>query len=176
MPWGNPNPPAQPTWNPSDPAYVPLLDDPAWLAERDRLLAIWEAAKTAQVAATEAEMVARKASQLFAFGTGAREGMNNQPLANGFELKFGNKLTYNITATNAAVEVAEEEASTVGNEGQFLFERIITWETKFSKTEYNKLVPEMATHARIKGIVDALLEIKQATGSLEIKAPKGTRT
>lgn len=174
MAWGNP-PPALPAWDVTDPNYRPQLEDAAWLAERDRLLAVWEASKAAMETAKENEMAARKAAQAFSFGPAAKEGINTQPLANGYELKFGKKMGYNIKASNEAVEAAEEEASTVGNEGQFLFERIITWTPNFSKSEYNKLVPQMATHKRIKDLVDALLEIKENTGSLEIKAPKAPR-
>jgi hypothetical protein len=171
MTWGNPNP-SPSTWNPNDPNYKPQLENAAWLAERDRLLAEWETAKTTLEAAKESEMTARKAAQAFAFGPGAREGMNNQPLANGFELKFGKKLNYKFSASNEKIDAIEDQAAKIGNEGTFLIERIITWTPNFSKSEYNKLDASNPTHSKIKALVDSVLEITEATGSLEIKAPK----
>lgn len=171
MTWGNPQP-SQPTWNPNDPNYKPQLDNAAWLAERDRLLAEWETAKSVLEKAKESEMEARKAAQAFAFGPTAKEGMNNQELNNGYTLKFGKKLNYNIKASNDAVDAAADEADKIGNEGTFLFERIITWTPNFSKSEYNKLDTSLPTHAKVKKLVDGLLEIKEGTGSLEIKEPK----
>lgn len=171
MSWGNPNAP-QSAWNPNDPNYKPQLENAAWLAERDRLLSEWENAKSVLDKAKESEMEARKAAQAFAFGPGAREGMNNQPLANGYELKFGKKLNYKFNASNDKIDEIEDKAAKIGNEGTFLIERIITWTPNFSKSEYNKLDTANPTHAKVKALVDSVLEITEATGSLEIKAPK----
>lgn len=144
----------------------------AWLAKRDVLLKTRDDAKDVAAKAKESEMEARKAVQAFAFGKAVKEGMNNQPLANGFELKFGNKLNYGFKASNEQIDKAEDAAAQAGNRGSFLFERIVTWKPEFSKTEYNKLDITDPTDKKIKELIDELLDIKQATGSLEIKAPK----
>lgn len=173
MPWGNPTAPV-PAWNVEDPNYVPQLDNADWLAERDRVLKVWDDAKTELEKAKATEMETRKAAQAFAFGPNAKEGMNNQELNNGFTLKFGKKMNYNLKATNTEIETTEDEAAKLGNRGSFLFERIITWTPNFSKSEYNKLDAEDPTDVAVKKLIDGILEIKEATGSLEIKAPKPT--
>lgn len=171
MAWPQNDP--QPTmFDPNAPDYKPQLENAAWLAERDRLLAAWEAAKGVLERAKESEMEARKAAQRFAFGGDAREGMNNQELANGYVLKFGKKLNYKIAATNAQVDYAEDKAHALGERGTLLFERVITWTPNFSKSEYNKLDEADATDRKVKQIVDEIIEITEATGSLEIKEPK----
>lgn len=150
-------------------------DTPEWIAERDRLLSVWEAAKDTLARAKESEMEARTAVTKFAFPT-PKEGMNNLPLNNGYTLKMGHKLNYNITAPNAKIEEAEDAAEKIGNEGAFLFERAITWEPKFSLSEYRKIEEGakegLPTHTKVKALVDSLLEIKPGAPSLEIKEPK----
>ena len=179
MTWGTP---ATVDWNAiaADATYNPdnfLSNDKhpqhaAWLAERDKRLATWDAAKDTLQRAKESEMEARKAVQAFAFGGIAKEGMNNQPLANGYTLKFGKKLNYNLSASNEAIDVAEDKAAKVGNRGTFLFERIVIWKPEFSKSEYNKLDAADPTDKAVKELIDGLLTITEATGSLEIKEPK----
>lgn len=173
MTWGNPIAPPS-AFDVTNPNYQPQLENTAWLAERDRLLAEWETAKTVLEKAKESEMTARKAAQLFAFGNAAKEGINNQDLANGYQLKFGKKLNYKFSATNTQIDEAEDKASQIGNRGTFLFERIVTWTPNFSKSEYNKLDAEDPSDLAVKAIIDDLLEITEATGSLEIKAPKAS--
>lgn len=173
MAWPSNQPePTQPQWDVTAPNYTPQLDNAAWLAERDRLLLIWDTAKDTLAKAKESEMEARKAAQAFAFGPSAREGMNNQPLANGFELKFGKKMNYKISATNTQIDVAEDEAGKLGERGSLLFERVIVWKPEFSKTEYNKLDKDDPTDTKVKKLIDGLITIDEATGSLEIKEPK----
>lgn len=166
---------AAPAYKPDD--YLSNAAHPqhtAWLAERDLRLKAWETAKDVLARAKESEMEARKAVQSFAFGSAAKEGMNNQPLANGYTLKFGKKLTYNLTAPNETIDAAEDKAAEIGNRGTFLFERIVIWKPEFSKSEYNKLDMADPTDKAVKALIDGLLEIKEATGSLEIKEPKAT--
>lgn len=172
MAWPQNTPDNSATWNVEDPNYKPQLDNAAWLAERDRLLKIWDEAKTTLEKAKESEMEARKASQAFAFGPNAREGMNNQPLANGYELKFGKKMNYKIAATNDQVDKAEDEAAKLGARGELLFERCITWTPNFSKSEFNKLDAADETDKAVKKIIEDIIEVTEATGSLEIKAPR----
>jgi hypothetical protein len=171
MSWGTPIVP-QPAFNPNDPNYKPQPENPAWCAERDRLLAEWETAKGVLERAKESEINTRKQAQLFAFGPNAKEGMNNQPLNNGFVLKYGKKLNYNLTAPVAKIDEAADKAIEIGERAKLLFERCVFWTPEFSKSEYNKLDPEVPEDMAVKKLVDGLLEIKEATGSLEIKAPK----
>lgn len=159
-----------------DPAVI--LNDTAhplhreWLMKRDALLTEWENAKGVLERAKESEMEARKAVQAFAFGKTAKVGMNNQPLAGGYELKFGRKVNHKISAENDAIDKAEDKAAEIGNRGTFLFERIIMWKPDFSLTEYKKLDVSDPTDKAVKELVDTLIEVTDGTGSLEIKAPK----
>lgn len=169
MSWGTP---AAPVFNPADAGYQPQPTNPAWLAERDALLAKWETAKATLEAAKNSEAEARKAVQAFAFGPNAKEGMNNQELANGYVLKFGKKLNYKLDKSNDEIDKAEDAAAKIGNRGTFLFERIIVWKPEFSKSEYNKLATDDPTDVAVKKLIDGILTISEATGSLEIKEPK----
>jgi len=154
------------------PNYAPQLDNPNWLAKRDALLKVWDEAKDLLAKAKETEMEARKAAQAFAFGPSAKEGMNNQELNNGFTLKFGKKLTTNITATNDQVDEAEDKAEELGDRGKLLFERCIKWTPEFVKSEFKKLDAADPIDKKVKALVEGLVTTKEATGSLEIKAPK----
>lgn len=141
---------------------------------RDRLLKSWETAKVTLEAAKNSEMEIRKAVAAYVFPT-PKEGVNNHDLGGGYTLKLGHKLNYKIEASNEAVDKAEDAAAQCGNEGTFLFERIITWTPNFSKSEYNKLDADgNPTHKGVKALIDGLLEIKPGAPSLEIKEPKAT--
>lgn len=171
MSWGDPHTIAAPV----DLAKLPQ-SDPRWIAERDRLLAAWENAKNVLSAAKETEGSSRIAFGDFAFPVDSRKaGVNKLELNHGYVAKLGHKINHKIVASNAAVEEAEDIAPTLGNQAQFLFERIITWEAKFSVGEYNKLKPlESAEDKKLKELVDTLIEVTNGMPSLEIIAPKAT--
>ncbi len=170
MSWGNPVASTE-----VDLKTLPQTD-PRWIAERDRLLSAWEASKDVLTRAKETEMSDRTAFADFAFPvTERKSGVNKLDLNHGYVAKLGHKVNYKIVASNQAVEDAEEIAPKLGNEAQFLFERIITWEAKFSVGEYNKLdTVNSAEHKKVKELVDTLIEVSNGTPSLEIVAPKAT--
>lgn len=137
------------------------------------LLAQHEATKEVLERAKNSEMEARLMLANYSFPIGSRkEGVNNLELADGRTVKLGHKVNYNLVGDNDAIEKVEEEADKIGNEGTFLIERIITWEAKFSKSEYNKLDPSNPTHDKVKKLVDSVLETKAGTPSLEVREPK----
>jgi hypothetical protein len=138
-----------------------------------RLVAQHEEAKVILEQAKNSEMEARLMVGNYAFPVaGRKEGVNNLELSDGRTVKLGHKVNYKLASDNEAVEKAEEACEAIGNEGQFLVERIITWEAKFSKSEYNKLDVTLPTHALVKKEIDKVLEISNGTPSLEIKEPK----
>lgn len=138
-----------------------------------RLVAQHDEAKVILEAAKNSEMEARLMVGNYAFPVaGRKEGVNNLELSDGRTVKLGHKVNYKLASDNEAVEKAEEACEAIGNEGQFLVERIITWEAKFSKSEYNKLDVSLPTHAKVKQEIDKVLEISNGTPSLEIKEPK----
>jgi len=172
MGWPQNTPDPVTTWNVEDANYKPQLDNPAWLAKRDELLKAWNDAQDTLAKAKETEMTARKAAQAFSFGPSAKEGMNNQELNNGYTLKFGKKLNTTITATNDQVDEAEDKAEELGDRGKLLFERCIKWTPEFVKSEFKKLDAADPIDKKVKALVEGLVTTKEATGSLEIKAPK----
>lgn len=138
-----------------------------------KLVAQHEAAKAVLEAAKNSEMEARLMVGNYAFPlAGRKEGVNNLELSDGRTVKLGHTVNYKLTKDIEKVEKAEDEAAAAGNEGSFLAERIITWEAKFSKSEYNKLDTSNPTHAKVKAAIDKVLEISNGTPSLEVKEPK----
>lgn len=165
------------SWGTVTPAEVDIMTlpqtDPRWIAERDSLLMKWENSKAVLTAAKESEMEDRKAFGDFAFPLeGRKSGVNKLELGNGFVAKLGHVVNHKIVAGNKAVEDAEEIAPTLGNEAVFLFERVITWEAKFSVGEYKKLDVSMPEQKKVKELIDTLIEVSNGAPSLEIVAPK----
>ncbi len=138
-----------------------------------RLIEQHDTAKDVLARAKNSEMEARLMVANYAFPTGDRkEGVNNLELSDGRVAKLGHKVNYKLVGDNEAIEKAEDACEEIGNEGSFLVERIITWEAKFSKSEYNKLDTSNPTHAKVKQEIDKVLEVTAGTPSLEIKEPK----
>lgn len=138
---------------------------------RDMMLKRWEECKATLEAAKNTEMEVRKAVAAYVFPT-PKEGVNNHELGGGYVLKMGHKLNYSLKGDNDAIEAVEDKCAKLGNEGQFLIERVIVWEAKFSKSEYNKLDDTLPVHKDVKAAIDSVLEIKPGSPSLEIKEPK----
>lgn len=138
-----------------------------------QLIAQWEHAKVVLEKAKNSEMDARKLVGSYVFPVaGRKEGVNNAELSDGRTVKLGHKLNYKLVGDNEKIEKVEDACEAIGNEGSFLVERIITWEAKFSKSEYNKLQADNPTHVKVKAEIDKVLEISEGTPSLEIKEPK----
>lgn len=179
MSWGTPNfaPPAagsvighnQPPANPEQPASAPFS-----IAERDRLLAIWDTHKQTLAAAKDAEMVARKAVAEYCFPT-PNPGVNRIELNAGYKLKLGHKLNYKVAASNdSVVELEDRAEEDFGPEAKFIIERLFCWKVEVSVSEYKKLDPaNNPAHKKLKAAVDQLIEITPGAPSLEIEAPKG---
>jgi len=131
-----------------------------------RLIAQHEAAKAVLDAAKNSELFARDLVASYAFPVqGRKEGMNNLELGDGRTVKLTHKVNYTLDGDNEAIEKAEDECAEAGNEGSFLAERIITWEAKFSKSEYNKLQADNPTHMKVKAAIDKVLKTTNGTPS-----------
>lgn len=163
MSWGNGNAAIA---EPSQPSSAPFS-----VEERDRRLAVWDEAKKVLEAAKTSEMEARKAVADYCFPN-PKEGTNRIELNNGYALKCVAKLNYKIAAPNDRIDAIEDEAGKLGNEGTFLIERVITWTPAFSKSEYNKLDTNLPVHAKIKALVDSVLEITPGAPALTLEEPK----
>jgi hypothetical protein len=141
------------------------------IAERDRLLAIWDEKKQALEAAKAGEMEARKAVFEFNFPN-PQPGVNRVELNNGYKLKATHKVNYKFAASNDAIDKAEDACCELGAEGKFLAERIICWKAEPSVSEYKKLDLSNPVHVQVKKHIDSVLEIKAGAPTLEIEAPK----
>lgn len=162
---------------PATPAPQP--GSPEWIAERDARLLAWKTAQETLSAAKEREMELREGVGEFVFPVALRKsGVNNHELGNGYVLKLGHKLNYNLvgkpetTDRNADIETALERIEALGNEGAFLADRLVKWKPELSVSEYKELDVSNPTHKAIKAIIDEVLEIKPGAPSLEIKEPK----
>lgn len=170
------------TMQPPAEAAAPVEGSPEWIAERDKRLLAWKAAQDQLAAAKELEMSLREGVGEFVFPTDKRKsGVNNHDLGNGYTLKLGHKLNYNLVGKpetsdrNADVEAAMDRIEALGNEGAFLADRLIKWKPELSVSEYKELDADNPTHKAIKAIIDEILEIKPGAPSLEIREPKAKK-
>lgn len=161
------------TATPGGPVLIP--NSPEWIAERDKRLLAWQAAKEALAVAKEGEMSLRTAAASFMLPEDQRKsGVNNVELGNGYVAKLTHKINYNIVGANEAVETVQDEIEKVGNEGAFLADRLIKWTPELSLTEYKALDMANPSHVKIKALVDTVLETKSGAPTLEIKEPKAS--
>jgi hypothetical protein len=104
--------------------------------------------------------------------------MNNLDLGNGYTLKAGIKYNYNL-ADNDTVEAGLNKISSIGNQGTFIADRLVSWKPNFLLSEYRVLQEEKdkgdKTAIEILNVVNSFLTISEAAPSLEIKAPKGKK-
>lgn len=142
--------------------------NPLSLLTRDGLLMEWQRRKDALNQAKADELEARNFIVAFEFPDG-HEGMNTKELGNGYQLKAGIKLNYSLDGDNDKIEAALSAIESVGPEGKFVAERLVTWTPSLSLTEYRELAPSY------KAIIDTVVTIKPGTPTLEIKEPKAKR-
>lgn len=179
MAWGNPIAPPIEEAPRGTPEWVAKVGhgSPAWEQYRDELGAKWEASKITLADAKDAEMDLRKRFADFMLPpTDRKSGVNNVALPGGFTAKITHKINYNVSASRTVIEEAEDIAATIGNDGAFLFERILPIKYDFSVGEYKKLLPdEFASHKQLKELIDTLITQTDGAPALEIKAPKPER-
>ncbi|AMW36152.1 hypothetical protein [Xanthomonas phage XAJ2] len=146
-----------------------------WIAERDRILALWEASKLQLEKAKADEMDYRKQFVAFAFNPDKKEGTERIELANGYEAKSVKKLNYGLKSydpnlpVDEAVDAMLTELESASEEGVFIAKRLIKWTPELSKSEYNKLP------VNLKAIADKVVETKEGAPTLEIIEPKGSK-
>lgn len=167
--WPTPNQPSTP-W-PIQPV------DPRDTMSRDELLMKWEGIKKELSDLKEKEQEFRKYIVKRAFPD-AKEGMNNQDLGNGYTLKAGVKYNYKL-AENKKVEACLDRIAKVGNQGEFIAERLVSWTPNFLLTEYRNLQEQEKDGSKdakaILAIVNEMLTVDTAMPTLEIKEPKGKK-
>jgi hypothetical protein len=155
----------------------PKPSNPLDAMNQDELLMLWDVKKKAIEVAKEEEIELRKYIVGRAFPK-KEEGMNNLDLGNGYTLKAGIKYNYNL-ADNDTVEAGLNKIASIGNQGTFIADRLVSWKPNFLLTEYRALQEEKdkgdKTAIEILNVVNTFLTISEAAPSLEIKAPKGKK-
>lgn len=166
-------------WGQPAPAGL-IKGTPEWLAERDRILAAWEASKVKLETAKADEMELRKEFVKFAFDNEKLSGTERIPLANGYEAKAVKKLNYNLVSPIEGVDVVEAvdnvltELEAMGPEGKFVADRLVKWSCDLSVSEYKKL-DDMHGGDKYKAVINKVIETKEGAPTLEIVPPKGSR-
>lgn len=165
-------------WGQPAPAEL-IKGTPEWFAERDRILAAWEATKVALEQAKENEMKLRKEFVKFAFDNDKLSGTERIELANGYQAKAVKKLNFKFVAPEGvkvvdAVDKALTEIEAIGGEAQFIAERLVKWTADLSIGEYNKL-GESEIGRQIKAKIDTVIETTEGAPTLEIVPPKGSK-
>lgn len=139
-------------------------DSPEWKAVRDRLIAEWESEKVLLERAKARELDLRKRIVEFAFSKDKLEGTERVSLGNGYEAKAVKHLNYSFTSV-IALKHAIDMLMSSGEEGKFIALRLIKWKAELIVSEY-KLLSEQH-----RGIIDAVLVVKEGTPTLEIVKP-----
>lgn len=133
----------------------------------------------------ERELLYRTASALIlTHDSTKKEGMVNVEIGNGYVAKVGLKKNYTLLSRDEkvskldAIDGVIEAMEQVGNEGGFIADRMFKWSVDISTGEYHKLEENALTSADAKKLLDlvnTVLEIKDATPTLEIKEPKASK-
>ena len=144
---------------------------------KDQCLMYWQSLKNALEVARESEMEFRKYIVKREFPN-PNEGMNTQELGNGYQLKAAIKYNYNLL-DNDTVEKCLNKIENIGNDGKFIADRLVSWKPSFLLTEYRTLQDDAAKGSKsaneILTIISEMLEITEASPTLEIKEPKSKK-
>ncbi len=145
----------------------------------DGMIMLWNDAKERLSKYKEMEMDYRKICVAF-LTPDKPEGTTNVELGNGYKAKVVNKYNYNLASDNDKIWDALTKIETVGNQGKFIADRLVSWTPNFLKTEYTTLQEEADKGSQdakaILAIVNnEMLTITEAAPTLEIKPPKAKK-
>lgn len=166
-------------WTQQPPAEL-VKGTPEWLAERDRILAAWEASKLTLEKAKEDEMNLRKEFVKFAFDNEKLSGTERIELNNGYQAKAVKKVNFKFTSHDENVKVVDAvdkaltQIEALGGEAPFIADRLVKWTADLSVGEYNKL-HESETGRKVKALIDSVIETTEGAPTLEIVPPKGSK-
>lgn len=140
----------------------------------DELLLLWQKKKDAIETAKAEEMELRKYVVGREFPN-KHEGTTRKDLGNGYQLKAVIKYNYTL-ADNDIVEKCLDHISSLGNEGPFIADRLVSWKPSFLKSEYNELLNRKdkgdERAIKILEIINQMLTIKEAAPELDVIEPK----
>lgn len=176
MSWNNGWPTGMANTPPEQPDPMQSLN-PWDNMNEDALLLLWADKKAAIETAKAEEMDLRKYIVRREFPK-KEEGTTRKDLGNGYQLKAVIKYNYTLAA-NDVVEECLDHIAALGNEGPFIADRLVSWKPNFLKTEYTALLERKdkgdEQAAKILGIVNKMLTIKEGAPELDIVEPKGKK-
>lgn len=164
-------------WPTEDTFKNPTPSSPWDAMNEDQLLMEWDKVKKSIEIAKANEMDLRKYIVNRAFPK-KEEGMNTKPLGNGYELKAGVKFNYNL-ADNDTVENCLAKVASLGNQGPFIADRLVSWSPHFKLTEYRQLGEDAAKGDKfaieVLKAIEPMLTITDGAPTLDIKEPKSKK-
>lgn len=181
--WPKPTPTSWPDSNPAAqvwPNAAPVNPTPSRIYDamnEDQLLMEWDKIKKSIETAKAQEMEVRKYIVNRAFPK-KEEGMNTKELGNGYELKAAVKFNYNL-ADNDTVENCLAKVASLGNQGPFIADRLVSWKPSFLLTEYRQLVEDKEKGDKFAieclKAIEPMLTISEGAPELTIKEPKAKK-
>lgn len=143
-----------------------------YIAERDRLLQEWQAAKAILESAKARELETRTASVDFMADPEKVGSVDNVDLGNGYKAKMKIPINYGFIKDasgkldKSRIDKALSKIEKDGAAGELIAERLVKWDPKLSLTEYKLLSP------KYKNIIDEVIVTSEGTPTLEIVEPK----
>lgn len=169
--WDAPKPSEAPKSNPA--SLFPEWDSKS----QDEVLIEWDRLKKLLADTKAKELDYRKYVVSRAFPT-AEEGTNKIELENGYQLKAVVKYNYKL-AENKIVEDGLDKLAAIGNSGQFIAERLVSWTPNFLLTEYREIQKQAedgsAEAKQMLQVITSFLTISEAAPTLDIVEPKGKK-
>lgn len=154
---------------------VKQYTDEEFIAERNRLLMIWQNERQTLEIAKEREIEARTAAVEFAFDQAVLKGTERIELGGGFIAKAVKKLNYSFVKNDDgkvnrnAIEKALLKIEKEGAAGELIADRLVKWNPDLSLSEYNLL------SEKHKKIIDEVIITTSGTPTLEIIPPKAPK-
>jgi hypothetical protein len=176
-PWNTVEAIVRPSWLTNE--IETLLEAKGFPLSTDGMLMLWKETKERLSNFKEIEMDYRKICAAFLVPDKV-EGTTNVELGLGYVAKVVTKYNYNLNSDNDKIWSALSDIESVGNEGKFIAERLVSWTPNFLKTEYTTLQEASAKGSDsakviLKIINDKMLTITEGAPTLEIKEPKAKR-
>lgn len=174
-PWVNEA--TKPSW--LTPEIEEALNGHGYPLNKDGMLLLWQKSKDMLTKWKELEIEWRKVCAEFLVPE-KTEGTVNVELGAGYKAKVVHKYNYKLDSDNNKIWSALDKIGSIGNQGKFIAERLVSWTPNFLKTEYTTLQEEAANGSQdakaILAIVEKeMLTITEAAPTLSIVEPKAKK-
>lgn len=154
-----------------------VLESKKYPVNKDGMLMLWQQTKIDLASIKEAEMDYRKICADFLVTDHQKnEGTNTVELGNNYQAKIGIKFNYKLDSDNDKIWKSLDKIASIGNEGSFIAQRLISWTPNFLLTEYRTLQEEKDKGSQVAADIlkeiESILTITEAAPTLEIKEAK----